>query len=205
MATVPRRALAHGERRVEVEAALLDAAAALLSEGRAFPALSVGEIARRADIGRTAFYFYFPAKRDLLRRLAEDLAGELSRRGEAWWQGDGDGAEQLREVLPPLVGFALDRGPIVRAVIETAPLDPVVAGFWQDAVDRFVATTVARVEREQAAGRISTWSGIELVRGLVWMTERSCYRFAVEGDRDREAFVRALTEIWIRALYCSSS
>ena len=58
---------------------------------------------------------------------------------------------------------------------------------------------------KQAAGRIDTWSCIELVRGLVWMTERSLYRFSIEPGRDREAFIRALREIWLRALYGRSS
>src|SRR5436190_201577 len=65
------------ERRAEVEAAILSAAEELLEEGTPFPRLKIEEVARRGGIGRTGFYFYFRDKRELLMRLAEDVAEAL--------------------------------------------------------------------------------------------------------------------------------
>src|SRR5262245_13937189 len=58
-------------RREAVESSLLQATEDLLSEGNSYTDLSVEQIAARAGISRTAFYFYFNDKRHVLMRLVE--------------------------------------------------------------------------------------------------------------------------------------
>jgi AcrR family transcriptional regulator len=205
MGNVTRRALGSSERRGVVEEAVFAATLELLNEGHSFPALSVGEIAGRAGIGRTTFYFYFPTKTDLLIRLVSDRMDELGRRASAWWRAEGRGDEQLREILPEGIGFLLDHGPVIRAVVDAAPLDPALAQSLQASIEFVVDTAVRRLQREQSVEPISGSSLRELITALTWMTERSCYRFALEPGRNREAFLGAQTEIWLRTLYCRAS
>ena len=60
-------------KRAQVQAAVLAATEALLAEGSSYAELNVERIATAAGISRTAFYFYFRDKRDLLMRLAGDV------------------------------------------------------------------------------------------------------------------------------------
>ena len=73
MASVVRVEPAPTAKREAIEADVLEATEALLEEGASFADLSIERIATRAGISRTAFYFYFRDKRELLMRLTEDV------------------------------------------------------------------------------------------------------------------------------------
>ena len=77
MASLTRRTEAQTEKRAAVEAAVLEATEGLLVGGRSYADLTIEDIARGAGISRTAFYFYFRDKRELLMRLTEDVAEGL--------------------------------------------------------------------------------------------------------------------------------
>ena len=78
--TLSRRPQAPTEKRQATEAAVLTAMEELLGEGTPYAALSVERIATRAGISRTAFYFYFADKRELLMRLAAELSTSSTAR-----------------------------------------------------------------------------------------------------------------------------
>src|SRR3712207_2316745 len=85
------------EKRAAIEASVLRATEELLIEGASFAELGIERIATRAGISRTAFYFYFRDKRELLVRLTEQANAELMAAAETWWSG-GDLRTALRTV-----------------------------------------------------------------------------------------------------------
>ncbi len=112
---------------------IVDAAAELVRE-RSYAELNVGEIMERAGIGRTLFYRHFDDLGDLLLDVAEEALDELYetqvRLAEARL------AEPDRQVPDPAVMMeAIEvtvdvysrHGPLLRAVIDAAAGDPVVA------------------------------------------------------------------------------
>ena len=96
MPTLTRRT---ASRREEIEQDVLVATEELLREGASYAELNISRIATAAGISRTAFYFYFRDKRDLLLRLTEDVAAELYEQAEGWWRSEGDGREEMRASL----------------------------------------------------------------------------------------------------------
>src|SRR5919206_858270 len=84
-------------KRAAVQAAVLEATVALLDEGASYADLNIERIATRAGISRTAFYFYFRDKRDLLMRLTDDVSHQLYAEGDRWYSGSGDPAQEIRE------------------------------------------------------------------------------------------------------------
>lgn len=187
-------------RREANEAALLEAAAALLGEGASFAALRVEEIAKRAGLGRTNFYFYFPDKRALLTRLAEEAAGELYGQADGWWHGQG-GPDELGEIIAAVVGVWMRHGSVLNAVVQTAAVDSEVRAVWRGLAGRFVDATRERIEREQADGVAVGVPAAETAFALVWMIERTCYQHVQDGGGDSAALVEALTGIWRRSVY----
>ena len=202
MASLSQRSPAQGTRREAVEARVLEATEALLSEGASYAELRIEQIARRAGISRTAFYFYFRDKRELLIRLTEDVADQLYAEAEAWWSGDGEGAAELRAALAQVIGLYRQHGLLLRAVVEASAYDEPTAALWRALLDRFVDASRRRIEAEQAAGRIGPLPAEQTAFALSWMTERACYQQIVRGGNlDDADFVDALVRVWVGSLY----
>jgi AcrR family transcriptional regulator len=188
-------------RREANEAALLAAAASLLDEGAAFTALRVEEIAQRAGLGRTNFYFYFKDKRELLTALAEEAAAALYEQADRWWRGEASTPAELGESVEAVVRLWMRHGRVLGAVVQTAGVDPEVRTVWRGIAGRFVEATRERIDRERQAGRTAAEPSAETAFALVWMTERACYQHVQDGGHDTSALVAALTGVWQRSVY----
>src|SRR5437899_3222114 len=114
MASLSRRIPGQSSKREAVEQSVLDAVEALLDDGSSFSELSVERIAKRAGISRTAFYFYFRDKRELLMRLTEDVAETLYEQADRWWSGSGDGRTELRAALRDVVDLYGEHASLLR-------------------------------------------------------------------------------------------
>ena len=135
-------------------------------------------------------------------RLTEDVADLLYAEADAWWSGEDDGPAELERALRQVIALYREHGVLLRAVVEAAAVDDAVAGFWRALVGRFVAASRARIEAEQAAGRIAPMPAEEVSFSLSWMTERACHQRLAQGSGlDDDAFATALVRIWTGALY----
>ena len=203
MQTRSRSAEPATEKRRATEADVLRATAALLAEGASYANLGVERIATRAGISRTAFYFYFADKRDLLMRLASEAAEQLYREADTWWSGSGDGPAQIAEALGKIAALYRAHGPLVCAIVEVSAYDAEVGAFWRGLVGRFVSASAERIEAEQAAGRADR--GLDPAAtafALVWMTERSFHQMLVQEDPlPTDELVAALARVWSAAVY----
>src|SRR6478735_5474345 len=86
-------------KRAAVQAAVLAATEALLSEGASYADLNIERIATRAGISRTAFYFYFSDKRELLMRLTGEVSALLYEQADIWFSGEGDPGDEVSTAL----------------------------------------------------------------------------------------------------------
>ncbi|HWI09553.1 MAG TPA: TetR/AcrR family transcriptional regulator [Solirubrobacteraceae bacterium] len=200
--TLSRRPESPTEKRQAVEAAVLQAMECLLAEGATYATLSVERIAKRAGISRTAFYFYFADKRELLMRLASKLSDELYAEADAWWSGAGDGSEQLTAALDKIAAVYRAHGPLVCAIVELSTYDDVVGPFWQALVGRFVQASADRLSSELEAGKTVAAAPEATAFALVWMTERTLHQMVVQdGGPPDDALVRALADVWVATVY----
>jgi TetR/AcrR family transcriptional regulator, ethionamide resistance regulator len=201
MASLTRRTEAQTEKRAAVEAAVLEATEDLLAGGRSYADLTIEDIARGAGISRTAFYFYFRDKRELLMRLTEEVADVLYAEADAWWSGGEDGREDLERALVIVIALYREHGVLLRAVVEASAYDEAVAGFWRALVGRFVEASRRRIEEEQARGAMTGVAAEATAFALTWMTERACYQRLAQGGDLTDDFQTGLVHIWVAALY----
>ncbi len=186
------------DKRAAIESGVLQATEALLSEGASFAELNIERIATRAGISRTAFYFYFRDKRELLMRLTSEVNAQLMAAADTWWSGDAD----LREALTRIGSLYREHDALLRAVVEVSTYDEEVATYWRGLVGRFVDATRERIEAEQAGGRAQPGPAGPMAFALVWMAERSFYEHRVQGEPvDDGELVDALAEIFTRSVY----
>ena len=189
-------------KRAAVQAAVLAATEELLSEGASYADLNIERIANRAGISRTAFYFYFRDKRELLTRLTADVADLLYQQAEIWFSGDGDPEDEFREALTNIAALYDEHGVLLRAIVEVATYDEQVAQAWHGLLGRFVDATRRRIEAEQAAGRAVAQHAHATAFALCWMTEHTMYQHSIEGQPFSTAdMVDALVGIWLRSVY----
>jgi AcrR family transcriptional regulator len=202
MASTGRREQPATAKRAAIQAAVLKATEELLAEGVSFADLGIERIATRAGISRTAFYFYFADKRELLMRLTEEVNALLFEQADVWFSSEEDPAGELHTALANIAELYQEHRVLLRAIVEVSTYDEEVAVFWRSTVGRFVEATRRRIEQEQEAGTAAVTSPRATAFGLTWMTERTLYQQLVQDlPMGRDEIVEALTEIWVRGVY----
>ena len=176
---------------------------ALLDEGASYAELNIERIATRAGISRTAFYFYFRDKRELLLRLTEEVTQRLYAEGDIWFSGDGEPAAELGRALANIGALYREHGAVLRAIVQAAATDDEIAVSWHRIVDRFVDATRRRIEDLQRDGLAAVREDARATAfALCWMIERAFNQQLVLGQPLREdALVDALTGIFVRGVY----
>jgi AcrR family transcriptional regulator len=190
-------------KRAAVQAAVLEATQVLLREGVSYADLNIERITTRAGISRTAFYFYFRDKRELLLRLTEDVTDELYRQADIWYSGGDDPAAEVAEALRNIGALYTEHGAVLRAIVQAAATDDEVAAFWHAIVDRFADATARRIEDLQRDGRAPADIDPRATAfALTWMIERSFNQQLVQGRPiPAQQLLDALTGIFLRAVY----
>ena len=189
-------------KREAVQSAVLAATEELLAEGASFADLNIERIATRAGISRTAFYFYFRDKRELLFRLTEDVATELFEQADVWFSGQGEPRQEIREALTSVAALYLARAALLRVIVEVATYEEDVAVFWRGLLQRFVDAAAERIQAEQQAGHAPDGDAHATAFALVWMCERVLYEQVVQQEPVATAVLtRTLESIWMRAIY----
>jgi AcrR family transcriptional regulator len=202
MTTEGRRETPTTAKRAAVQAAVLEATEALLEEGASFADLGIERIATRAGISRTAFYFYFADKRELLMRLTEEVNALLFEQADIWFSGHGEPEQELHTALTNIAALYDEHSVLLRALVEVSTYDEEVATFWRGTLGRFVDATERRIEEERDAGRAPGVQAQATAFALTWMTERTLYQDLVQNSPVPKAeLVDALTGIWLRSVY----
>lgn len=188
-------------RRGEVEERLRGAIRDLAAESN-YRDLRVEELAARAGLSRSAFYFYYPGKLELLLDATQGASEELFGYADLWYSGDGDSKVMIIEVLRNMsIGFAR-HADLLRMAAEVAAFDEDIASFWRGLVDRFTTGVSGRLQRDQQAGlarpEIDAASSAEI---LVFATETYLLRNVGRQGWDPEHAVEAMAPVWLRALY----
>jgi TetR/AcrR family transcriptional regulator, ethionamide resistance regulator len=186
--------------RAEVQEGVRAALIELLAE-RPFKDVTVDELARRAGLSRTAFYFYYPDKNEVLKEAANDVAAELYAEADRWWHGEGPPVQLVREALEGIAGVFTTHADMLRAAVEATTYDPEFRAFYESLIQRFVNATAAHLRRELDAGRLRPLDPDSIAEALVWMAERCNYAILLLEGRSAREVVDSLTAIWIHALY----
>jgi AcrR family transcriptional regulator len=190
-------------KRAAVQADVLRATEQLLAEGTSWADLGVERIATTAGISRTAFYFYFADKGELLLRLTEEVTELLYLEADRWYSGEGDDEEEIREALTKIAALYDEHQALLRIIVEVSTYDEAVATFWRGLIGRFVEATRMRIEDEQAAGKAPAFPAAATAFGLVWMCERTLYQLAVQAPPfGRGEAIDALVRVFMRSVYC---
>jgi AcrR family transcriptional regulator len=186
--------------RDEVQEAVRDALVDLLREST-FKDVTVDELARAAGISRTAFYFYYRGKNEVLMAAATETAAEVYAEADRWWHGEGPPEQLVHEALEGIAAVYLEHGDILRAAVEATTYDDEFKNFYTALIQRFVTATADHMRRELEAGRLRPLEPDSVAEALVWMVERCNHAFLLLEGRPVRDVVEPLTTIWVHAIY----
>jgi AcrR family transcriptional regulator len=192
-------------KREAVQTAVLAATEDLLAEGASFADLNIEKIATRAGISRTAFYFYFKDKRELLVKLTEEVTTDLYEQADVWFSGQGEPKAEIQEALSRVGQLYAEHAPLMRAIVEVSTYDEGVAVFWRGLLERFIDATAVRITAERADGHPSVGDPQAIAFALVWMCERTLYQQVVQQQRfEADVLAGALVSIFMASIYSAS-
>src|SRR4051794_12337343 len=186
--------------REEVQRDVRMALTELLAE-RPFKDVTVEELARRAGLSRTAFYFYYPDKNEVLKEAANAAAAEVYAEADRWWHGEGPPVKLVREALGGIAAVYCEHADMLRAAVEATTYDAEFRAFYESLIRRFVDATADHLKRELDAGRLRPLNPESIAEALVWMAERCNYAFLLLEGRPKNEVVDSLTAIWTHAIY----
>lgn len=123
-------------RKLATRQALLEATHDLLAS-RSMDALSVDEIAMRADVAKGTFYNYFPDKDALAREVASDVRTRIENEITRANEGIDDPAARIGRALCCVLGFGLSTPKQALAMMRlfphaTDPAAPINSGVRRD-------------------------------------------------------------------------
>jgi AcrR family transcriptional regulator len=194
----PGRRRSRQEVESDVRAALLH----LLGQGKPFKDLTVDELARAAGLSRTAFYFYFPGKSQVLMAALTEVTEQLYAEAARWWHGEGPPEQLVRVALEGIVDVFQRHATLLRTSHEVMTYDPEFAAFYNDRVmKRFVSATAEQLLRDRRDGRLRSMDPDAVAEVLVWMVERCNNVLIGAQGRSPEQVVEAYTTVWLHALY----
>ncbi|MGB3099935.1 MAG: TetR/AcrR family transcriptional regulator [Solirubrobacterales bacterium] len=191
-------------RRAEVKARLRTAMLELLAE-TSFRDLRIEDIAEAAGLSRSAFYFYYSDKQELLIEATDAMSDALFEQADRWWHGQGEPAALITEALEGVAGLWVENEVLLRTATEVSTYDERMRVFWHQLVSRFVEATAEFISREQGDRSIDLRVDPRgTAETLIWGAERSLYVFifASTGGRPIDELVDSLAAVWLRALYC---
>lgn len=197
------------KRDTKKREAILGAIRTLLLEGKTFGEISVGQITQKAGTSRSTFYLHFEDKVDVIKRLIEDLIGELIAVTDF---ANEDLARTSKDTLRmALVGLAQvyrKHVAFFSAISEVAGSDPDISERYREMIEQAAFVRRQRVVEEQAAGNVSKDLPVDVPVALTWMVERMISQNITRTTdksitRDKEAMkvIDALTYVIWASLY----
>lgn len=195
-----RRAEPKGEIR---RLALLDALETLLRE-RELKDISVAQIATRAGLTRSAFYFYFASKESAVTDLLRDVWEQMVDGARSWIAGDEEPRVALGAAMEGTTRQWRRHRHLFLALLDARDVAD-VRTLYEDWVELFVEPLAGAVREARDRG-VAPRDGTEpeaLVRLLLGMNERALERHVRrdEGEEQASELADALARTWFAAIY----
>jgi TetR/AcrR family transcriptional regulator, ethionamide resistance regulator len=193
-----RRSVRQGDRRRE---ALLRALDELLHETD-LESIAIADIAARAGVTRSAFYFYFENKAACMAALGADVyvagiaaAGHLS-------DDSLPPARRIERMVDDLIATVRKHHYIYRAWLDARRHSGAIREMWDGYLESFVVPVARYIDAERAAGRAPAGPHSRtLATVLLELGDRILEGVGPQDTLDDRRRADALATIWLRSIY----
>ena len=174
-------------------------------EARGYQATTVTAVTSTADTAHGTFYLYFKNKEDAFGNVIEDIAEQLYR--EASGRSDpGSPYDAIEQATRGFLQVFVDHQGLWRALLEAIMQSEAVEQMWLGVRRRFIGRIARTLARLLDEGAIEALDPDLAAHALASMAEWFAFtHFVLEEpavtDESFEAAVRALSDLWYRAMY----
>lgn len=180
---------------------LIDAALAI-SGRRSFKDLTVENVAREAEVSRSAFYVYFGDKEELLLGALEDLIASHQARLGRCWRDTGNPRRDVESAIYSICRIYADSVPLLALATEAATYDEEVRELWGSVIETATEGTAGEIKRLQREGAVADALDPEpIAEGLVLMTERALQVHLAQAGEAPDEVAARLTKVWWATLF----
>ncbi len=193
-----RRAAQRSDQRRAAILAAFDEALRATS----FEAVNIAEVAARAGVSRSAFYFYFENKAAAVAGLLETMYDDVFAAGDVVTSTTGTPRGRIRSMLRALMDTGTAHRYLVAAMLDARATSNAVREIWDTAREAFVPAIAAMIEAERAAGRAPDGPAAEVLAGvLLELNDRLLERLVLGGPRSGDELVVGAETIWLHTIY----
>ena len=119
-----------------------------------FRDMTVSSLMASTGVSRSAFYQYFNDLHELMETLLDFLQEEIFVAAAPWISGTGDPVSLMYEALDGLVRVCYERGPLLKAIFDSATADKRFENAWEKFLGGFDDAGCARIKADQEQGLI---------------------------------------------------
>ncbi|MBW0105376.1 TetR/AcrR family transcriptional regulator [Pseudonocardia sp. KRD291] len=199
---VGRRRPTKGDRR---EQAILDGAYELLRD-TPLRTVSIDDLAKRAGLSRSSFYFYFESKWQVLFAMLGPITEDVFGASRLIFDRPVDMTPQeaIEQASAEVVTVWHRHGHILREVGDAVGAEPELRSQWDSMLGQFIEAAAAAIERDRAAGvAIDGPPARSLAAALMWMGERNLGLMSMRSEnafRSEDA-VETMATVWLRTIF----
>lgn len=197
-ARTDRRAVQRGDQRRE---AILDALEITLQQ-RDFDDVNIAEVAARAGVTRSAFYFYFENKAIAVAALMERMVDDTMFVNDIFTSSDRSPQDRVRGMLEGLFDTWERHRFMFKAALQARGRSAAGREMWDQARASFVASVAGMIGSERAAGTAP--DGIDatvLATVLLEVNDRLLERMTLGCPLSRTELLDGAAAIWLGAVY----
>ena len=192
------------DRRDQRRAALLRALDELLRE-RELDTITIAEIAARAGVTRSAFYFYFENRAACVAMLGSERYEKALATSERLFASDQPPQQRIQAMVSGLFAAWEGRQYLYRATLEASRTSATLRAIWNAYRESFVAPVAAMIEHERSAGRAPAGPDSPTLASLLLdLSDAALERLTPDDPHTTRLRTDALAAIWFRTIYAAT-
>lgn len=167
-----------------------------------FDAINIADVATRAGVTRSAFYFYFENKAAAVAALMEPMYDDVLAANEILTGTEEAPMRRVRKMLDALLQTGDRHRYLFQAMLEARATSTAVRELWDSGRESFIPTVAAMIAAERATGRAPAGpDATVLATVLVDFNDRLLERYTLGAPLTREQLIEGAEAIWLRSIY----
>ena len=169
---------------------------------RPFRDMTVDKLMEQTSLSRAAFYYHFADIHDLMETLLARLQSEIMGGVSPWLSEEGDPVALLYQSLSAEVELCHSRGPLLKAISDSAGADKRMEEAWYGFLDSFDDAVAERISADQGQGLIDPLDP-KLIATTLNRADAALYiqAFGSKPRRRKGPVLAAISRVWISTLY----